>query len=198
MSDSHRCWYELKRTRLVQAPLAAAIFVSHFTASWLESSASNFDEDSRIRARLMKGVSVLLASKAAVMRHRVRYMNLPKSLKLKALMRELARYVESLAKAGQARVQKFIDERKPRDPYELWEESVEKQAVAVVWRLEDGNTEVLGQVVVDVDMPLSLLREVLRRRMRLPLNERCGEAFSFLVCGWVVTVLCLGQRVLRF
>jgi hypothetical protein len=69
---------------------------------------------------------------------------------------------------------------KQLSPFARWELSREKEVVDVYW--ESGETDanqLLGRITVDLDAPVSVLREKLRRELRDPLNQLRGEAFVF-------------------
>jgi hypothetical protein len=65
----------------------------------------------------------------------------------------------------------------------MWDSSTEKQPVKVSWRAngwEDSPVR-LGEVLIDVDAPLAVMREKIRQAFCRQLNTRSGEAFLFVV-----------------
>jgi hypothetical protein len=52
--------------------------------------------------------------------------------------------------------------------------------VLIMWK-EEASVEFVGDFKIDVDAPLPVVREKIRRRLREPLNKKNGEGFIFLV-----------------
>lgn len=180
-----RLSYALQQTWVVQSPVALAMGSAHYLAQWLSTLAANLDEDSRLRGRLTWAADQLrLWRDSLARRYRMRYLRLADQLRVRAVLEQAQAWLGGMEKAAARKLKQIQDARRPRDPYEQWEESLDKRDVTVVWRRDEGEggtDEVLGIIKVDVDMPISILRQKIRRRLREPLNARNGEGFIFLV-----------------
>jgi hypothetical protein len=65
-------------------------------------------------------------------------------------------------------------------PFEFWNRSLQKEAVLCFLALSTENVVKLGEIRVDLNAPLEIVREYYCRNFRVVLNETVGESFLFL------------------
>jgi hypothetical protein len=66
------------------------------------------------------------------------------------------------------------------DPFDIWDSSGDKDEIIVYLEDEFDDRMELGEISIDQDAPLSVMRLYLQRYMRDDLNEKCGDSFLFL------------------
>jgi len=127
-----------------------------------------------------------------LMRQRYKFITMGKGFKLrhftaatlaslKAKYEGAADYILELIE----KVETLIQQR--NDVYGTWERSLDQQLVNVYYRIEEKQGDAppvevnIGEIKIDTDAPITVLREKVRRTMRDQLNQRNGEGFGFLV-----------------
>lgn len=175
--------YKLQASLLFQGPLKCFVVANHLIAAFLTSLASKYDDDSPTSVRLHSASRLFFSNKEKASRKLFKFIEVnEKDYEFKAIGKQAQRKVIQFIEE----IQKFLQEKKRKQPYELWEMSTDKIFLLVLWRVlteerKEEMNQLIGKIYVDVDAPLSILREKIRRDVREALNEKNGEGFLFLV-----------------
>lgn len=178
-----RMSYKLQSSFLYQGPLKCVVVGNHLIAAFLTRLASKYDDDSPTSARLHVASRFFLSNKKKAMRSLFKFIEVnEKDYEVKAMLKG----AQSLVIQLMGVIQKIIKATKKKEPYVLWEMSDDKKFVLILWRVlkeeeKEEMGQVIGQIHVDIDAPLSILREKIRRTLREPLNKKNGEGFIFVV-----------------
>lgn len=94
------------------------------------------------------------------------------------------RTIRSIANNVVRVIAKFKKENQSREmtPYEKWQGSANKSNVIVMYKKDKhlpGTT--LGDLRVDLQAPLDIMREYIQRNYRDKLNQTCGDSFEFFI-----------------
>ena len=94
-------------------------------------------------------------------------------------LRFLGRLVIAGAKAFAQSIREMM-KNVQTDPFDIWDSSGDKDKITVHLEDEFDDRIRLGEISIDIDAPLSVMRLYLQRYMREDLNEKCGDSFLFL------------------